>query len=116
MMALQHRLDRETARAFTGTFETLLEGEMCYLELFTTTTGVLRGWLNTRGCIFSVQGHMASQGKLCGVLLEADTTLVALFTLHLEENQLRLELDMPEQDGLNPSLYEPKPHWAKARN
>ena len=93
--------DLETAPTFSGWFTTTLEGQACRLELFTSSSGVLKGQLYTHRQRLVMQGYVANQGQFCyGFLLLPDTgEQLAHFKLKLEAGQLRLELEKPDWDN-----------------
>jgi hypothetical protein len=100
------------AKAFSGTFVTLLDGASCKLELKVIHKS-LRGSLFLDGEIFEIRGVLSKVLKAAyGVLLEpVSNTPVALLRLTPTNLGLVLELDMPDFELGN--LY--RPHAVKFR-
>jgi hypothetical protein len=98
---LSDHVEPQLTKQLSGTFEAWSDWSACRIDLCLSNEGILKGNFCVAEQNLGVIGGIGKSGRAFGFLLEpVGGVPVALFRMNVLEDELSLELDIPEFDDM----------------
>lgn len=101
MIWLNEPIDPKLYSQLNGSFEISTDWAVCTVKLQLAQDGLLKGQLQTGQQTLEMIGNTGIKSSIFGFLLEPRASLpVGIFRLHIENETLALEFDIPDFEAL----------------